>query len=130
MKLEEERISLRMQHEFNERLRIQEEEHFAALEAMKAKQRRQEELGAAVGPYKRYLDESIIEKNFQKREAELIAREEAGKLAVIRRREQLKAGLDAQVEEKKRIKEALKREDKRLVDVMLDGALRRPGGRT
>lgn len=97
-KAEEERAALRMMHEMNERLRIQEEEHFANLEAMKAKQRRQEELGNAVGPYKRYIDDAIIERNFAQREAALAAREEADKADMLRKREKLRADLAKQLE--------------------------------
>lgn len=118
----EERDALRMMHEFNERLRVQEEERFAALEAMKAKQRRQEELGTAVGPYKRYIDDKIIQRNFDKREADLAAREDAAKADIQLKREKLRAGLDQQLEEKNRLKAEEKARDRRMDDMLLEGA--------
>ena len=69
----------------------QEEQRQAKLEEMKAKQLRAEKAGQAVGPYKRYLDDSIIEKNFQQREAAVEQAEAAAKAKAKALRQDLKA---------------------------------------
>ena len=114
--------ALRMQFEYAERLRVQEEEREAKLAAMKAKQKLAEIAGNMVGPYKRYLDEKIIEANFQQREAAVEASERAAKEKVKALRQDLKAGLEKQLVEKQAAVKQLKEKDRTMVERVLEGA--------
>ena len=114
--------SLRMQFEYTERLRLQDEAREARLEEMKQKQLRAERAGNAVGPYKRYLDDSIIEKNFQIREAEQEKRAALAKAKVAVLREDLKVGLQKQISAKAQAKQALVEKDMAMVATVLEGA--------
>lgn len=114
--------SVRMQQMYAERLKHQEEAYMANLEKMKARQMRQEAAGNAVGPYKRYLDDSIIEKNFQKREAELEEREKRDKAKIHTLRTALKADLEKQLAERVVLKRLAKEEDMSMVMRVNEGA--------
>jgi hypothetical protein len=60
---DDEALDLKYQEMYAEKLRKQEEAYHANLLKMKEKQTSQEAFGNAIGPYKRYMPDEIIEKN-------------------------------------------------------------------
>ena len=60
---DDEALDLKYQEMYAEKLRKQEEAYHANLLKMKEKQKSQEAFGNAIGPYKRYMPDEIIEKN-------------------------------------------------------------------
>lgn len=68
-------LEIKYQQMYAEKLAKQEEAYEANLKKMKEKQKHQEAFGNAIGPYKRYMPDEIIEKNFAEYERKADARE-------------------------------------------------------
>lgn len=76
-------LELKYQEMYTEKLRKQEEQYIANLAKMKEKQKSQEAFGNAIGPYKRYMPDEIIEKNFAEYERKADEREQRDAQKVV-----------------------------------------------
>ena len=111
-----------LRQQYAAKLEAQEAAYKAGLEAMAARQRRQEAAGNAVGPYKRYIDDAIIQRNYAAREAALDAREAADKAKIAALRTVLKADLESQLVENKERKLLAAAAERAQVAMVLEGA--------
>jgi len=89
------------QQQYADKLKKQEEAYHANLAAMKEKQKAAETAGAAIGEYKRWMDEKIIERNFAEREAMLDKAEEEAIKKVHEGNMEMRRVIAEQVKEKK-----------------------------
>jgi hypothetical protein len=76
-------LELKYQELYSQKLLKQEESYHANLAKMKEKQKHQEARGAAIGSYKRYMPDEIIEKNFAEYERKADEREERDRQKVV-----------------------------------------------